>query len=722
MNQVVAIRRVVCRLVSYPVEEHTISEFWRDVRQDVRGSCCLNCMKGVLYYYSLQAFARITGCIVMLDKSTEAQVFDVSFQDARDIDEFPEIIEDDHATALNRAVDQATRALLKLQYKQGYWSFELEADCTISAEYILMMHFTGEVDESLQTKQANYLRAHQGRDGGWPLYHGGRAEISCSVKNYYALKLAGDSPDDRHMKHAREFILEQGGAARCNVFTRIELAKYGQIPWRGVPFMPAEIMFLPHWFPFHINKISYWSRTVMIPILILYTLRVQAVNPQNINIPELFTTPAEEEKHYFPVRSRNNYLFLMLERTTRLFEPLIPAWIRRKAVKKAETWMLERLGQGGLGAIFPAMINAYEALKHLGYATDHPLRKQAGQALHDLLIKTDNSVYCQPCNSPIWDSAITCLALQESGSKEAITASYRSLDWLVKQQLRDAPGDWRESHPSLAGGGWAFQFENSFYPDLDDTGMVAWALNRAEDERYDETILRAMDWACGMQSKNGGFASFDADNTHAYLNHIPFADHGALLDQPTSDVSARLATVLGHLVRRNTKYQSHLDACLNFLKSEQEDNGAWFGRWGTNYIYGTWSVVTGLIHAGISHHDPMIQRAVGWLKSMQHLDGGWGESNDSYEHFETAGQGQSSTAFQTAWAMLALMETGEHNSCEVRRGVQYLLKYQQDDALWQDEAFTAPGFPRVFYLKYHGYDKYFPLWALARYRNLQHSA
>ncbi|MDQ6958522.1 MAG: squalene--hopene cyclase [Mariprofundaceae bacterium] len=655
------------------------------------------------------------------DSSAEVQAFGISPRVTRQIDKSPEIIEGDHATDLNRAVNQATHALLTLQHNQGYWSFELEADCTIPAEYILMMHFTGEVDESLQSKLANYLRAHQGSDGGWPLYQGGKAEISCSVKNYYALKLAGDSPSAVHMNHARQFILEQGGAARCNVFTRIELAKYGQIPWRGVPFMPAELMLFPRWFPFHVSKISYWSRTVMVPLLILYTLRVQAKNPCHVNIRELFTTPPEQEKNYFPVRSGLNRLFLHAERTIRHLEPLIPHWMRQRALKKAECWMLKRLGEGGLGAIFPAMINAYESLIHLGYPENHPVRKQARQALDDLLIKTDESAWFQPCNSPVWDTAIACLALQEAGSKKAVSATGRGLDWLTGQQLRDAPGDWQENHPDLTGGGWAFQFENSFYPDLDDTGMVAWTLDRAEDGRYKEAVLHAMDWACGMQSRNGGFASFDADNTHSYLNHIPFADHGALLDPPTSDVSARLATVLGHLARQDTKYQPHLDACLNFLKHEQEENGAWFGRWGTNYLYGTWSVVTGLIHAGIERDDPMILRAVEWLKSMQHLDGGWGESNDTYEHPEIAGQGQVSTTFQTAWAMLALMEAGEHESHEVQRGVRYLIEHQRHDGLWQDEAFTAPGFPCVFYLKYHGYDKYFPLWALARYRNIKHS-
>jgi len=661
------------------------------------------------------------GASGMKSEAAEARTFSATLRNTRRIDETHEVIEGDHPTALNQAVDRATRALLALQHGPGYWSFELEADCTISAEYILMMHFMDEVDGPLQAKLANYLRSHQNCDGGWPLYHGGKSEISGSVKGYYALKLVGDSPDAHHMGRAKQFILQQGGAARCNVFTRIELAKFGQIPWRGVPFMPAEIMLLPRWFPFHISKISYWSRTVMVPLLVLYTLRVQARNPGGVGIPELFAVPAWKEKNYFPIRSRINHAFLLMERTIRLFEPLIPAWVRRKALIKTETWMLKRLGEGGLGAIFPAMINAYEALGAMGYAADHPVRRQARQALNDLLIETDEHAWCQPCNSPIWDSAIACLALQETGAKEAITASYRGLDWLVTQQLLDAPGDWRENHPDLAGGGWAFQFENSFYPDLDDTAMVAWALGRAEDGRYEHAILRAMDWACGMQSRNGGFAAFDSNNTYSYLNHIPFADHSALLDPPSSDVSARLAVVLERLARQNEKYQTSLDACLKFLKHEQETNGAWFGRWGTNYIYGTWSVIIGLLYAGINRDDPMIRRAVHWLKNMQHLDGGWGESNDTYEHPELAGQGQVSTSFQTAWAMLALMEAGEYESREVRRGVRYLTEHQQAGGLWEDSGFTAPGFPRVFYLKYHGYDKYFPLWALARYRNLQHS-
>jgi len=621
---------------------------------------------------------------------------------------------------LNNAVQQSCNAMQTLQHAAGYWSFELEADCTIPAEYILMMHFMGEIDEPLQSRLSVYLRRCQGADGGWPLYHGGKAEISCSVKVYYALKLAGDFPNAPHMIRARRLILAQGGAARCNVFTRIELAKYGQIPWRGVPFMPVEIMLMPRWFPFHINKISYWSRTVMVPLLILYSLRVQARNPGGVDIRELFTTPPEQEKDYFPVRSRLNRLFLNLERSVRIFEPLIPVRLRKLALDKTRDWMVKRLDEGGLGAIFPAMVNAYEALSHLGYTSNHPLLIQARQAIDDLLVDKEDMAYCQPCNSPVWDTAIACLALQEEGSKASLEASRHGLDWLATQQLQDNPGDWREGHSELAGGGWAFQFNNIFYPDLDDTGMVAWAMDRADDACFEECIERAMNWACGMQSKNGGFAAFDSDNNYTYLNHIPFADHAALLDPPTSDVSARLLIVLGRLADGNEKYQPHLDACLTFLRAEQEENGAWFGRWGTNYIYGTWSVLIALSQAGVSPDEAMVRRAVHWLKSIQHPDGSWGESNDTYEYPDLAGRGQAGTSFQTAWAMLALMAAGEHRCGPVRRGAQYLIACQRNDGLWMDEAFTAPGFPRVFYLKYHGYAKYFPLWALAQYRNLQY--
>lgn len=624
---------------------------------------------------------------------------------------------------LHAAIRRAEAALGKLQHDQGYWCFELEADCTIPAEYILMMHYMGEIDGALQAKIAVYLRDHQLTEGGWPLYPGGNFDMSCSVKAYYALKLAGDAPHLPHMSKARKTILAHGGAVRANVFTRTALALFEQIPWRGVPFMPVEIMLLPRWVPFHLSKVSYWSRTVIVPLLILCTAKPKAKNPNRVYIGELFLTPPEQDHHYFPIRSGLNGVFLTLDRLGRLLEPLLPRWLRNHAMRKAETWFIHRLnGRGGLGAIFPAMVNAYAALDYLGYPAHHPHRLTAKQALQDLLVIHEQTAYCQPCLSPIWDTALTCLTLQEVGSAETQYAVQAGLDWLAKQQITEAPGDWRENRPHLAGGGWPFQFQNDHYPDLDDTAVVAWAMAKNGDKRYHAAIRRAADWLCGMQSRNGGFASFDVDNTRYYLNHIPFADHGALLDPPTADVSARCATFLACFGRQHDHYRRSLDACLTYLRNEQETRGCWFGRWGTNYIYGTWSALVALGENGIPPDDPAVRRAVAWLMQKQRPDGGWGESNDSYAEPEKGGGNATSTAFQTAWALLGLMAAGQVNSLAVQRGVDYLLRTQQQSGLWEDAEFTAPGFPRVFYLKYHGYDKYFPLWALARYRNLIRNA
>ncbi|GBE49034.1 squalene--hopene cyclase [bacterium BMS3Bbin12] len=617
------------------------------------------------------------------------------------------------------AVARARAGLAAHQHPEGYWCFELEADCTIPAEYILMMHYMDEREPELEAKLAVYLRAHQQPEGGWPLYYGGRFNISCSVKAYYALKLAGDSSDAPHMIRARELILAHGGAARSNVFTRIALALFGQIPWRGVPFMPVELILLPRWFPFHLSKVSYWSRTVMVPLLILCTLKRPARNPLGVGVRELFTVAPERERHYFPVRSRLNRVVLVFERIGRRLEPLIPRAVRRRAMRAAEDWVVERLnGPNGLGAIFPAMVNAYEALAHLGYAPDHPDRATAMEAIRRLLVVGPDSAYCQPCVSPVWDTGLACLALQEADGGSSGAEVLRALEWLAARQLRDAPGDWREYRPDLPGGGWAFQFENDYYPDLDDTAAVAWAMAQARDERFDESVRRAADWLCGMQSRNGGFAAFDADNTRYYLNEIPFADHGALLDPPTSDVTARCVTLLSRLLPENPQYRPVVERALGFLRAEQVATGCWFGRWGTNYIYGTWSVLVAFQAVGVAADDPALRRAVRWLEAVQREDGGWGESNDSYEDPGMAGRGPVSTACHTAWAMLALMAAGEGASDAVRRGAAYLMHTQGPDGLWRDEWFNAPGFPRVFYLKYHGYTAYFPFWALARYRNV----
>ena len=625
-------------------------------------------------------------------------------------------------STLDRAIAAARAALAALQGRQGYWVFELEADCTIPAEYILMLRFLGESEPVLEKKLATYLRARQAAHGGWPLYHGGDLDISCTVKAYYALKLAGDDIHAPHMVRARQAILARGGAARANVFTRIALALFGQVPWRAVPYIPVEIMLLPRWFPFHLDKVSYWSRTVMVPLFILCTRRPRAQNPGGIGVAELFVTPPEQEEHYFPVPAgragRLARAFLLLDRCARRIDPFIPKAMRRRATARAEAWTIERLnGEDGLGAIFPAMVNALEAFVVLGYPKDNPHRTIARRAIDKLLVENEDSAYCQPCLSPVWDSALAALAMQEEGGNDSMGAAERALQWLKGEQLLTQPGDWQRKRPNLPGGGWAFQYKNDFYPDLDDTAVIAWAMRRARDyPSYAHAIGRALDWLVGMQSSDGGFAAFDVDNTHYNLNHIPFADHGALLDPPTSDVTARVVTALAVCDRPQDK--PALERALAYLRREQEPDGSWFGRWGSNYIYGTWSVLMALAQARVRPEDEAVARAVRWLSEWQNSDGGWGESNDSYAQPGAQRRPVPSTSFQSAWALLGLMAAGQVRSESVRRGIEYLQRTQNGRGLWSDAAFTAPGFPRVFYLKYHGYSAYFPLWALAAYRNL----
>ncbi len=619
---------------------------------------------------------------------------------------------------LENAINSSQQKLLNLQHDEGYWWFELEADCTITAEYIMMMHYIGDIDINLQNKMAVYLRARQTEDGSYPLFTGGSGDISCSVKVYYALKLAGDTPDQPHMAKLRKFILSQGGAAKANVFTRIALATFEQVPWRAVPYIPVEIMLLPKWFPFHLDKVSYWSRVVMVPLFILCTLKAKARNPQNIDILELFITHPDKEKHYFPKRGWLNKLFLGLDKLGRITEPLISQKTRNKAIKLAEDWFIERLnGEDGLGAIFPAMVNAYEALLLLGYSKDDPKVQTAKKAIDKMLVTRNQDAYCQPCLSPIWDTSLAALALQEADKNKNKPALTRAYNWFKSKQLSDEPGDWRIQKPDLAGGGWAFEFENPHYPDVDDTAVVAFAMADSGYPDLKKSVQRATNWVVGMQSQNGGHGAFDADNTCYYLNEIPFADHGALLDPPTADVSARCLMLMSKTLKDMPANRVAIARSIEYLRNEQEADGSWFGRWGTNYVYGTWSVLMGLEQTDLPKNDPMYTKAAQWLKSVQHEDGGWGEGNESYHDTKTRGQFHTSTAFQTAWAVLALLAAGEKDSSEVKAGIQYLLRHQLQDGSWKDDWFTAPGFPKVFYLIYHGYNLFFPLWALARYRN-----
>lgn len=622
------------------------------------------------------------------------------------------------AGRLDEAIGAARARLAGRQAPDGHWLFELEADATIPAEYILLKHFIGEVDAGVEARLANYLRRIQTGGGGWPLFYGGAFDVSASVKAYFALKLAGDDPAAAHMARAREAILAHGGAARSNVFTRITLALFGQVPWRAAPVMPAEIMLLPRWFPFHLSKVSYWSRTVIVPLLILLALKPSARNPRGVGVGELFAVPPFEERYRLvnPTGARLGAMFLALDRALRALTPLFPRSWRRRAIDAATAFVSERInGEDGLGGIFPAMANALMAFRTLGYADDHPDYARTRRAIERLLVTDGDSGYCQPCLSPVWDTALATLALAEAGFAEDVPSVRSAAGWLRERQVLDVNGDWRERRPALRPGGWPFQYRNDHYPDTDDSAVAVMALDRAGDGAFREAIDRGAEWIVGMQSRNGGWGSFDADNTCHYLNHIPFADHGALLDPPTADVSARCLGMLAQTGYRRD--HPAVARAIEFLLREQEEDGSWFGRWGTNYVYGTWSVLCGLNAVGEDPLSPPIRKAVAWLKRRQGEDGGWGEDGASYWP-ERRYEAKASTASQTAWAVLALMAAGEVRSDAVRRGVDYLLRTLRADGSWSERRHNAVGFPRVFYLRYHGYACYFPLWALARYRRL----
>jgi squalene-hopene/tetraprenyl-beta-curcumene cyclase len=631
---------------------------------------------------------------------------------------------------LERAIEMAATALLREQRPNGHWVFELEADATISAEYVALLHFLGERNPPLETKIARYLRRVQGSHGGWPLVHGGDINLSASVKAYCALKLIGDSPEAPHMQRAREAILAKGGAGKTNVFTRVLLALFGVVSWSAVPSIPVEIMLLPRWFPFHLSRISYWSRTVLVPLLVLAALKPRARNPLGVSIDELF--PDQHHHSRCSVRathqSRARFaLFAAVDAVLRFGEPWIPQRIRRRAIAKAVAFVTERLnGEDGLGAIFPAMANTVLMFDALGYARDHPDWVTAREAIDRLLVVTREEAYCQPCVSPVWDTALACHSLLEVGGPprmETRAAVRRGLAWLEKRQVLDTIGDWAEQRPGVRPGGWAFQYANPHYPDLDDTAAVVMAMDRFVRSRvmrgepeFREAIHRGSEWVLGLQSANGGWGAFDADNVSEYLNDMPFADHGALLDPPTADVTARcvgMIAQLGHAANAPA-----LARALEFLRRLQEKDGSWYGRWGMNYIYGTWSALVALNAACIDPQAPEIRRAVLWLTSAQNDDGGWGENAASYSLDRRRHERAASTPSQTAWALLGLMAAGEVRHLAVARGIDYLLSRQERDGFWAEPEFTATGFPGVFYLRYHGYARFFPLWALARYRNL----
>jgi squalene-hopene/tetraprenyl-beta-curcumene cyclase len=628
---------------------------------------------------------------------------------------------------LAHSIESATEALLVRQRPDGHWVFELEADATIPAEYVLLRHYLGEpVDAALEQKIAVYLRRIQGAHGGWPLFADGDVDVSATVKAYFALKMIGDAVDADHMRHAREAVLARGGAARANVFTRIMLALFGFIPWRAVPVMPIEIMLLPKWFPFHLDKISYWSRTVIVPLLVLMAKKPRARNAKGVRIDELFLEPPDTigPTPRAPQQKASWFWFFRgVDNVLRATEPYFPKASHQRAFDRAVAWVSERLnGEDGLGAIFPAMANSVMMFDVLGYPESHPQRAVARKSIEKLLAVHEHEAYCQPCVSPIWDTGLVCHALLEVGGERATAEAKRGLDWLVPKQILDVRGDWIARRPNLRPGGWAFQYANAHYPDVDDTAVVAMAMDRVQNlsgvKDFDASLVRAKEWILGMQSANGAWGAFDADNEFYYLNNIPFADHGALLDPPTEDVTARCLSMLAQFGEKAAN-SAAVKRAIDYLRRTQLAEGSWYGRWGMNYIYGTWSVLCALNAAGVDRAAPEMRKARDWLIAIQNDDGGWGEDGSSYKLDYKDYERAPSTASQTAWALLGLMASGDVDDPAVARGIAYLTAQQDADGFWNEPRYTATGFPRVFYLRYHGYSKFFPLWALARYRNLK---
>ena len=598
------------------------------------------------------------------------------------------------------------------------------------AEYILFRHYLAEpVDSELERKIANYLMRIQGEHGGWPLFQDGAFDMSASVKAYFALKMIGHDIDAPHMKRAREAILARGGAAKVNVFTRFLLTFFGQLTWRSVPVLPIEIMLLPRWSPFTLEKVSYWARTTMVPLMVLAALKPRARNPKGVRVDELFHedpatvgTPSRA-----PHQSKGWFaLFSGIDAILRVIEPFFPKGLRQRAIDSALAFIAERLnGEDGLGAIYPPMANTVMMYDALGHGEDYPPRAITRRGIDKLLVFNGDEAYCQPCVSPVWDTALTCHALLEAGDEESVAKAQQGLDWLKPLQVLDVKGDWAAKRPDVRPGGWAFQYANAHYPDLDDTAVVVMAMDRVRradgTTRFDTAIDRGTEWIEGLQSKDGGFAAFDADNLEYYLNNIPFSDHAALLDPPTEDVTARCVSMLAQLGK--TVADEPGAQARRRLPAADPDGGRLVVRPLGHELH-LWHLV-GAVRAERSRRPviatpPCARRPTGWCGSRTPTAAGARTARATSSTTRPMSR-LSSTASQTAWGLLGLMAAGEVDHPAVARGVAYLMKTQNKAGEWDEARYTATGFPRVFYLRYHGYRKFFPLWALARYRNLRNT-
>ncbi|MBI2218193.1 MAG: squalene--hopene cyclase [Candidatus Rokubacteria bacterium] len=628
-------------------------------------------------------------------------------------------------TGLDSAISRAQARLLSLQRPDGHWIGELEADVTITSEYLLLCHLIDRVNHDRERRAVRYLRRRQLPDGGWNLFEGGPANLSATIKVYFAMKMAGVPVDDPAMRRACDAIRATGGPPKANVFTKIQLALFGEYDWNGVPAMPIEIMLIPRpFFLFNIYEISYWSRTVLVPLLVIMDRKPITWLPPHLSLDELWPVPREQASLRFP-RMPDPFtwrglfwksFFIGVDDGLKIWERFSPRPGRKLAVETARRWLEERLAlPGGLGGIYPAMANSILAMRLLGYPDDHPLVMGQIKEIEALAVESDDEVHYQPCASPIWDTALAMNALAESGLPAHHEALRRGAEWLLEKQIL-VPGDWQKKRPHVQPGGWAFQYFDDYYPDLDDTGMVLMALEKVRGLEANRVRLakeRGLGWFLGMQCEGGGWASFDADNARMYLNHIPFADHGALLDPPTEDVTGRGLELLGTF-GYGPEFEP-AERALHFIRRTQRHDGPWYGRWGVNYVYGTWSVLRGLGALGVDPRHEYIQRAIRWLLRVQNEDGGWGETCESYDDPALAGRGASIPS-QTAWALLGLFAVGHTRGDAVERGIEYLIRTQSADGAWDDAYWNGTGFPRVFMLKYHLYAKYFPLWALGVYR------
>jgi len=628
---------------------------------------------------------------------------------------------EDLARRVTAAIDGARTWLFSRQHEDGYWCGELEADTTLESDYILVHTLLGTGNQERLRKCANYILRHQNEDGGWPIYNGGPSNISASVKAYFSLKLAGYKPDHPALEKARKKILELGGVTKVNTFTKIYLCFLGQYDYDAVPAIPPEIVLFPNWFWFNIYEISSWSRAILVPLSIVYAKKPFKKIPDEMAIDELFVGGRDKSRMRLEwskklVSWRN--FFLVLDRLVHWFEAVHIRPLRSIALKKAEKWMLERFEMSdGLGAIYPAMLNAIIALRCLGYSLDDPQMIRALDEFEKLGIEDEDMFRMQPCMSPVWDTAYAMFALGEAGVPKTDPRMVKAADWTLQKQVRN-PGDWMVNNKKGKPAGWYFEFNNEFYPDVDDTAMVALGLSKVEhpNGRYQvESVERAIDWILSMQCKNGGFASFDKDNDRMVFQYIPFADHNAMLDPPTVDITGRILEMFA--TYGYDKKHRAVKKALKFIRDEQEPDGSWFGRWGVNYIYGTALVLRGLEAIGIDHHEPYVQQAAEWLRMVQNPDGGWGETCGSYDDPTTRGVGPS-TLSQTAWAVMGLLAANDTRSESVAKGIAYILKTQKKDGSWDEAWYTGTGFPRVFYLMYHLYRQYFPLIALTTYKKV----